>query len=90
MNKKISLYVLVGAVALTGCNKKMQDFAAEHFTTNPNPLEVVGDNVPGTVTANVPQKFFKKERRGYRNSLPFLWYGQQGHFSVLHFPGREG
>ena len=33
MNKKISLYVLVGAVALTGCNKKMQDFAAEHFTT---------------------------------------------------------
>ena len=42
MNKKISLYVLVGAVALTGCNKKMQDFAAEHFTTNPNPQLRVG------------------------------------------------
>ena len=73
MNKKISLYVLVGAVALTGCNKKMQDFAAEHFTTNPNPLEVVGDNVPGTVTANVPQKFFKKNAEV--TVTPYLSYG---------------
>ena len=73
MNKKISLYALVGALALTGCNKKMQDFAAEHFTTNPNPLELVGDNVPGTVTANVPQKFFKKNAEV--TVTPYLAYG---------------
>ena len=51
----------------------MQDFAAEHFTTNPNPLEVVGDNVPGTVTANVPQKFFKKNAEV--TVTPYLSYG---------------
>ncbi len=73
MNKKISLYALVGVVALTGCNKKMQDFAAEHFTTTPNPLELVGDNVPGTVTANVPQKFFKKN--AVVTVTPYLAYG---------------
>lgn len=61
MNKKISLYVLVGAaVVLTGCDKKMAPFASDYFTTDPTPLEVVGDNVPATITANVPQKFFKK------------------------------
>ena len=51
----------------------MQAFAAEHFTTNPNPLEVVGDNVPGTVTANVPQKFFKKNAEV--TVTPYLSYG---------------
>ena len=60
MNKKIGMFLMVGAIALTGCNKKMGPFASDYFTTNPTPLEVVGDNVPATITANVPQKFFKK------------------------------
>ena len=84
MNKKISLYVLVGAVALTGCNKKMQDFAAEHFTTNPNPLEVVGDNVPGTVTANVPQKFFKKKFTYYLYYHHHCYYKHQTYYIFNH------
>ncbi|MDE6049545.1 MAG: hypothetical protein K2G09_07630, partial [Paramuribaculum sp.] len=49
------------AVALTGCSKKMNQFAADYFTTNPNPLEVVGISVPATVTGNVPPKFFVKD-----------------------------
>ena len=68
MDKKISLYVLAGAaIVLTGCNKKMGPFASDYFTTNPTPLEVVGDNVPATITANVPQKFFKKTLQNFRN-----------------------
>ncbi|MDE7153495.1 MAG: hypothetical protein K2O00_03480 [Muribaculaceae bacterium] len=45
---------------LTGCNKKMNQFQADYFSVNPNPLEVVGERVPATVTANIPQKFFLK------------------------------
>ena len=59
-NLSYALLVAGGMLVLTGCNKKMNQFQADYFTTNPNPLEVVGTNVPATVTANVPAKFFKK------------------------------
>ncbi len=60
--KKILCYsiVLGGLVALSGCNSKMGQFKSEYFSTNPNPLEVVGQEVPAVVTANIPAKFFKK------------------------------
>ena len=49
-----------GALMLTSCGKKLNPFAADYFTVNPNPLEAVGERVPATVTANIPQKFFLK------------------------------
>lgn len=60
--KKILCYSLAlsGLIALSGCNDKMQQFKPEYFSTNPNPLEVVGQDVPAVVTANIPAKFFKK------------------------------
>lgn len=68
------MYLLVGAaVALTGCNKKMGPFASDYFTTTPTPLVVVGDQVPATITANVPQKFFKKNAEV--TVTPYLVYG---------------
>ena len=73
MNKKIGMFLMVGAIALTGCNKKMGPFASDYFTTNPTPLEVVGDNVPATITANVPQKFFKKNAQV--TVTPYLVFG---------------
>lgn len=74
MNKKLGMYLMVGAaVALTGCNKKMSPFASDYFTTNPTPLAVVGDQVPATITANVPQKFFKKNAEV--TVTPYLVYG---------------
>ena len=61
MDKKLGLSLLLGsALMLTGCGKKMNQFAADYFTTNPNPLEVVGQNVPATVTGRIPAKFFQK------------------------------
>ncbi len=62
MRSKVYLPLIAcGALVLTtGCSKNMNQFAADYFTTNPNPLEVVGDKVPATVTGNVPAKFFKK------------------------------
>lgn len=61
------------AIALTGCNKQMKPFASDYFTTNPTPLAVVGDQVPATITANVPQKFFKKNAQV--TVTPYLVYG---------------
>lgn len=58
--KTILAAAALSAVVLTGCNKKMSPFAADYFSVNPQPLEVVGERVPGTVTARVPAKFFKK------------------------------
>lgn len=52
--------VAVASLALTSCNKKLGNFSADYFNVNPNPLEVVGQRVPATVTAHVPAKFFVK------------------------------
>ena len=52
--------MLAGALALTGCGKKMNQFKSDYFSVNPNPLEVVGDKVPAKVTGNIPGKFFVK------------------------------
>ncbi|MEG2242909.1 MAG: hypothetical protein RSC87_05425 [Muribaculaceae bacterium] len=61
MNTKLILSLLCGsAIVLTGCSKKLNQFSADYFSTNPSPLEVVGENVPATVTANIPSKFFVK------------------------------
>ena len=75
--KKIlySSLALGGLMLLTGCNGKMNQFKADYFTTNPNPLEVVGENVPATVTGNIPPKFFKKNASV--TITPVLVYGGQ-------------
>ncbi|MDE5555412.1 MAG: tetratricopeptide repeat protein [Muribaculaceae bacterium] len=61
MNRKLCFIVALGAaVAFSSCSKKLGQFQSDYFSVNPNPLEVVGEKVPATVTGRVPQKFFKK------------------------------
>ncbi|MDE5659641.1 MAG: hypothetical protein K2I28_01970 [Muribaculaceae bacterium] len=60
------------AIALTGCSKKLGQMQADYFTTNPNPLEVVGQNVPATVTARIPAKYFVKNAEV--TVTPYLTY----------------
>lgn len=61
MNKKLSFALLMGGVLmLSSCGKKLNPFAADYFSVNPSPLEVVGDKVPATVTGKIPAKFFLK------------------------------
>lgn len=74
MNTKFSvLLAATGVMLLTGCSKKLGQFSADYFTVNPNPLEVVGDRVPATVTARIPQKFFVKNAEV--TVTPYLVYG---------------
>ena len=61
MNRKLCFLAIAGgAMMVTSCGKKMGQMSAEYFTVNPNPLEVVGEKVPATVTAKIPAKFFVK------------------------------
>lgn len=76
MKKIIYSSLAVGSlVLLSSCNGKMGQFKADYFNTNPNPLEVVGQSVPATVTGNIPAKFFKKNATV--TITPVLVYGGQ-------------
>ncbi len=74
-SSRFSVFALATGAALmmlTGCSKKLSPFQADYFTVNPNPLEVVGDKVPATVTANIPAKFFVKNAQV--TVTPYLTY----------------
>ncbi|MCP9610630.1 tetratricopeptide repeat protein [Coprobacter tertius] len=61
MNKKLYLPLLLAfMVAFVGC-KKMGALSPDYFTVTPNPLEVIGGEVPATITGNFPEKYFKKK-----------------------------
>ena len=50
----------VATLALTGCAGKMKPFAANYFTTNPNPLEAIGGKIPAVVTViSLPNSLIK-------------------------------
>lgn len=88
MKRIIPIAVAGTALLLTGCNKKMNQFASDYFSTNPDPLEVVGSHVPATVTGSVPQKFFVKN--AIVTVTPVLAYGsatQNG--SPVTFQGEK-
>jgi len=73
MKSKISFaLMLAGGLMLTGCSKKIGQFSANYFTVNPSPLEVVGQDVPATVTGNIPAKFFVKNAQV--TVTPYLTY----------------
>ncbi|MDE6207360.1 MAG: hypothetical protein K2M55_06085 [Muribaculaceae bacterium] len=61
MNRKLCYIAATGLVlTMSSCGKKLGQFKADYFTVNPNPLEVVGENVPARVSAKIPAKFFVK------------------------------
>lgn len=63
--KKSILYLAMGLalVGTTGCSKKIGAFQSSYFNTNPTPLETVGENVPATITGNIPAKFMQKNAK---------------------------
>ncbi len=71
--KIIYLVCLALALSLSSCGKKLGQFSAEYFTVNPDPLEVVGENVPARVSARIPAKFFVKNAEV--TVTPTLVYG---------------
>lgn len=64
MNNKV-LYLALGVALLgtTSCSKKLGEFQSNYFNTTPTPLETVGQNVPATITGNLPAKFMVKNAK---------------------------
>ena len=86
--KKLFSVIAVSSLLLTSCSKKMNPFVADNFTVNPNPLEVVGEQVPATVTARVPAKFFKKNATV--TVTPYLVYaGGESASQAYSFQGEK-
>lgn len=86
--KSILAIASCSTILLTGCSKKMNQFNADYFTVNPNPLEVVGDRVPATVTANIPAKFFLKNAEV--TVTPYLVFdGQEVASQAYSFQGEK-
>lgn len=89
MYKKLSLIaVMAGALMVSSCGKKLGQFQADYFSTNPNPLEVVGEKVPATVTARIPAKFFVKNAEV--TVTPYLVYnGTETASQAYSFQGEK-
>ncbi len=88
--KKTLVYVSLGAMVLAmgSCSKKVSDFASEYFTTNPTPLETVGETVPATISGTVPAKFMPKN--AVVTVTPVLvWDGGEASSSQVTFQGEN-
>ncbi len=88
--KKTLVYVSLGAMVLAmgSCSKKVSDFASEYFTTNPTPLETVGETVPATISGTVPAKFMPKN--AVVTVTPVLvWDGGEAMSSQVTFQGEN-
>lgn len=64
MKKTFVCISLGGALLLAGgCSKKLAQFQSDFFSTDPTPLETVGQNVPATISGNIPSKFMRKNAK---------------------------
>ena len=66
--------MLLMTLAFVGCNKDMKPLSADYFTVTPSPLEVVGGQVPATVTGTFPEKYFDK--KSVVTVTPYLVYAE--------------
>ena len=88
--KKTLVYLSLAAVTLSlgSCSKKVSEFASEYFTTNPTPLETVGETVPATISGTVPAKFMPKN--AVVTVTPVLvWDGGEASSSQVTFQGEN-
>lgn len=89
MNRKLCFIAVLGtALAFSSCSKKLGQFKSDYFSVNPNPLEVVGEKVPATVTGRVPAKFFVKNAQV--TVTPYLVFnGQEVASQPYSFQGEK-
>lgn len=62
MNKKLllPLFTLAAIFALSSCSGKLKPLAEEYIKAEPQPLEAIGGQVPVTINATFPAKWFNK------------------------------
>jgi len=62
MNKKnlLPFFILAAIMTLSSCSNKMKPLAQEYIKAEPQPLESIGGQVPVTINATFPAKWFNK------------------------------
>ncbi|MDH6343223.1 tetratricopeptide (TPR) repeat protein [Parabacteroides sp. PFB2-12] len=62
MNKKIllPLFTLAAILTLSSCSGKLKPLASDYIKAEPQPLEAIGGQVPVTINATFPAKWFNK------------------------------
>ena len=68
----LRLGVCLAAIAVFASCQDLGELKPEYFTVNPNPLEVKGGKVEGTITATFPEKYFAE--KGVVEVIPVLVY----------------
>lgn len=56
----LAVAIAAGAVS---CQKKQQPFLSDYFSTDPTPLQTVGQNVPAQITGRIPAKVMVKNAK---------------------------
>jgi hypothetical protein len=53
--------IALGAVAFSSCSKKLGPLSADNFNVDPEPLELLGTQVPVTINGTFPEKYMHKK-----------------------------
>lgn len=53
--------IALGVVAFSSCSKKLGPLTADNFNVDPEPLELVGSQVPVTINGTFPEKYMHKK-----------------------------
>ena len=63
MNRKFLLpfLMLAAILAFSSCSNKLKPLTEEYIKAEPQPLEVIGGQVPVTINATIPAKWFNKK-----------------------------
>ena len=74
ISRLLSLVLLLGvALFATSCSSKLKPLSQNNFNVTPSPLETVGNQVPVTINATFPEKWFNKN--AIVTITPVLKYG---------------
>ena len=103
MNKKYLLpfLVLAAIFTLSSCSNKLKPLAEKYIKAEPQPLEAIGGQVPVTINATIPAKWFNKKavvtvtpvlryEGGEAYGTPYTYQGEKvkGNYQVI--PQKEG
>lgn len=89
MNKNFYLLLPAASIAFlaTSCSK-LGELKSDAFTVTPTPLECIGGTVPATISANIPEKYMKKN--AVVTCIPVLkWDGGQATGASATFQGEK-
>ena len=76
------------AVSAISCSKKQQAFLSDYFSTNPTPLQTVGQNVPGEITGRIPAKVMVKNAKVTTTPV-LVWNGGEAKGQPVVFQGVD-